>query len=279
VAATDRSSLRLSKHEGAGNDFLVLVDPEGRLTLGHELVRALCDRHRGIGADGVIGVGPGRDGADLSMELRNADGAPAEMSGNGIRCLAQAAVDAGLVAPPRFTVATAAGVKSVDYQPGERPGTGRASVDMGPVTLGEEQPQACSDRRARRVDVGNPHLVLFGPDPAGIDVGALGPRIESVHPGGINVEFVALADGADALVLRVWERGVGETLACGTGSCAAAAAAHDWGLVGRRVLVHNPGGPLEVTLGESAGDPVRLAGPVRKVADIGLEPHWFSEPA
>jgi len=279
VAATDRSPLTLAKHEGAGNDFLVFIDPDGRVPFGRELVRALCDRHRGIGADGAIRVGPGRDGADLSMELRNADGAPAEMSGNGIRCLAQAAVDAGLVAPPRFTVATAAGVRFVDYLPGERPGTARAGVDMGVVTLGEDQPQEFTDRRARRVDVGNPHLVLFGPDPVGVDVGVLGPRIESVHPGGMNVEFVALAEEADALVLRVWERGVGETLACGTGSCAAAAAAHSWGLVGRRVVVHNPGGPLEVTLGEGAGDPVRLTGPVRKVADIGLDPSWLGEPA
>jgi len=278
VGANDRSPLRLSKHEAAGNDFLVLVGPEGGLDLGHELARALCDRHRGIGADGVIAVGPGRGGADLSMELRNADGAPAEMSGNGIRCLAQAAVDAGLVSPPRFSVATAAGIRWVDYEAAGSPGAARASVDMGPVTLGQDQPQEFADRLARRVDVGNPHLVLFGPDPADVDVGVLGPSIEAVHPGGMNVEFVALAGGADALVLRVWERGVGETLACGTGSCAAAAAAHAWGLVGRRVLVHNPGGALEVTLGEGGGDPVHLAGPVRKVADVALDPAWFAGP-
>ncbi len=279
MAATDRSPLRLSKHEGAGNDFLVVVDADGAEALGPGLVRALCDRHRGLGADGVILVGPPAGGAELSMELRNADGARAEMSGNGIRCLAQAAVDAGLVAPPRFTVATAAGVRTVEYQAGDRPGRAWAGVDMGVVTLGEDQPQEFTDRRARRVDVGNPHLVLLGPDPAGIDVGVLGPRLEAVHPGGMNIEFVSLAGPADTLVLRVWERGVGETLACGTGSCAAAAAAHSWGLVGRRVTVDNPGGPLEVTLGEGPGDPVHLAGPVRKVADVVVERSWWDEPA
>jgi diaminopimelate epimerase len=270
VVQANGSRLALSKHEGAGNDFLVVVAPDGRAPLDDAQVRILCDRHRGIGADGVITVGPGSGGADLSMVLRNADGREAEMSGNGMRCLAQAAVLAGLVTPPRFTVATAAGVKTVDYELGST-GTDRASVDMGEVTLGADQPQQFGDRRARQVDVGNPHLVLFGPDPAEVDVAVIGPRLEAVHPDGINVEFIALGPEPDELVLRVWERGVGETLACGTGSCAAAAAARSWGLVGDIVRVHNPGGPLDVTLGRKDGDPVALAGPVRKVADVVVD--------
>ena len=161
------------------------------------------------------------------MELRNADGSEAEMSGNGIRCLAQAAVDAGLVVPPRFTVATAAGTRTIHFVPGEAPGWARASVDMGPVTMGPDQPQDVADRRARTVDVGNPHLVLLGPDVAGVDIASLGPQLQSAFAGGINVEWICLAHDGDGelLDLRVWERGVGETLACGTGSVAAAAAA------------------------------------------------------
>jgi len=276
VFATPAGALSLSKHEGAGNDFLVILDPTGDLRLDGADVRALCERHRGVGADGVIRVSPGRAGADLSMELRNADGGLAEMSGNGIRCLAQAAVDAGLVTPPVFSVATAAGTKTVTYLPGERPGRARASVDMGPVALGAEVPPPAGVERARLVDVGNPHLVLLVDDAAALDgsvldVAGVGARLEAGHPGGINVEWIAPGPGPDELVLRVWERGAGETLACGTGSCAAAAAARAWGLVGSRVAVHNPGGTLEVTLAADATEPVVLAGPVHKVADLTVE--------
>jgi diaminopimelate epimerase len=271
-----------TKHEGAGNDFIVVLDPEDALRLSVGQVRLLCDRRRGIGADGIIVVGPGRDGCDLSMELRNADGGAAEMSGNGIRCLAQAAVDAALVAPPRFTVATAGGARTVEFVAGEAPGWGRASVDMGPVTLGPDQPQDFEDRKARTVDVGNPHLVLCGPEVTSVDIAVLGPRLQSAFSGGINVEWISVAhdgDGdGDLLDLRVWERGAGETLACGTGSVAAAAAARAWGVVNGSgpVRVRNPGGTLEVTLGAGPGDPAFLAGPVRKIADIDVHPGMLS---
>jgi diaminopimelate epimerase len=272
--------MHASKHEGAGNDFIVVLDPDDTLRLSVGQVRLLCDRHRGIGADGIIVVGPGRGGCDLSMELRNADGGTAEMSGNGIRCLAQAAVDGGLVSPPRFTVATAAGVRTVDFVAGESPGWARASVDMGPVTLGPDQPQDFEDRKARTADVGNPHLVLLGPEVATVDVGVLGPQLQSAFEGGVNVEWICRADDADGacLDLRVWERGAGETLACGTGSVAAAAAARSWGVVGPDgpVRVRNPGGTLEVTLGARPSDPAFLAGPVRKVADIDISPGLLS---
>ena len=269
-----------TKHEGAGNDFLVILDPEAAVRLSVAQIRLLCDRRRGVGADGVIVVGPGRQGCDLSMDLHNADGGAAEMSGNGIRCLAQAAVDGGLVAPPLFTVATAGGVRTVEFIPGEQPGRARASVDMGPVTLGPDQPQDFEDRKVRTADVGNPHLVLYGPGVADVDIATLGPQLQSAFPGGINVEWIARADDeeGEALELRVWERGAGETLACGTGSVAAAAAAAAWGLVRASgpIRVRNPGGTLEVTLGASAGDPAILAGPVRKVADVDVHPGLLS---
>jgi len=268
----DGGHLTFSKHEGAGNDFLVVLDPDERILLGDDLVRALCRRHRGIGADGVIRVGPARAGAELSMELWNADGSAAEMSGNGVRCLAQAAVDAGLVCPPRFTVATAAGIRAVTYRPGDRAGEASASVEMGRVRLGPEQPQAVAGHRAREVDVGNPHLVLLSPDdPGDLTVVEVGPQIQAGHPGGVNVEFIAPGARPDELVLRVWERGVGETRACGTGSCAAAAAARSWGLVGDHVRVRNPGGTLEVWLGATEDAPVVLAGPVHRIADVVVD--------
>jgi diaminopimelate epimerase len=268
-----------TKHEGAGNVFLVVLDPDDTLRLSVAQVRLLADRRRGIGADGIIRVGPGRDGCDLSMELRNADGGEAEMSGNGIRCLAQAAVDAGLVRPPRFTVATAGGVRTVEYTPDEAPGWASASVDMGPVTLGPDQPQEFDDRRVRTADVGNPHLVLLGPDTAGVDIAVLGPKLQAGFADGINVEWITVLSDAEGELLdfRVWERGVGETLACGTGTVAAAAAARSWGVVtgDRPVRVRNPGGTLVVTLG-GEGESATLAGPVRKVADIDIHPGMLS---
>ncbi|MGH3579199.1 MAG: diaminopimelate epimerase, partial [Mycobacterium sp.] len=260
--------LSLTKHHGAGNDFLVLVDVADASCLDPVVVRALCDRRFGIGADGVIRVLDGRGEADLRMDLHNADGSAAEMSGNGIRCLAHAAVAAGLVEPPCFTVGTLSGVRMVEYRPGVAADAAEASVDLGAATLGPDQPQQFAERRARQVDMGNPHLVLLGPDPDQVDVAELGRRLQGVHPGGINVEFIAPGPGADAITLRVWERGVGETQACGTGSAAAAAAARSWGLVGETVEVHNPGGTLRVELATGG---IRLSGPVRRVAAIEVE--------
>jgi diaminopimelate epimerase len=277
--ACDNGGVHATKHEGAGNDFLVVLDPDDRLRLSVAQVRLLADRRRGIGADGIIRVGPGREGADLSMQLHNADGGEAEMSGNGIRCLAQAAVDAGLVRPPRFTVATGGGVRTIDYAVGAAPGWATARVDMGPAQLGPDQPQEFDDRRVRTVDVGNPHLVLLGPDTASVDIAELGPKLQATFNGGINVEWITLVrdDEGDLLDFRVWERGVGETLACGTGSVAAAAAARSWGTVdgATAIRVRNPGGTLEVTLG-AVGETTLLAGPVRKVADVDIHPGMLS---
>jgi len=267
--AADGTFLRFTKHHGAGNDFLVLIDPDGANPLSPDLVRALCDRHFGVGADGVIRVLAGGDQADLVMVLQNADGSEAEMSGNGMRCLAQAAVQSALVAPPTFTVATGGGVRTVAYAQGGDPDTAWATVSMGRAELGENQPQKFGDRKVRTVDMGNPHLVMFGPDLDDVDVAGIGAHLQTVYEGGVNVEFITTGDEPDHLVLRVFERGVGETQACGTGSAAAAAAAHSWGLVGRNVAVHNPGGTLEVDLDD---DEILLAGPVHRVASVVVSP-------
>lgn len=271
MSSDGSKTLRLSKHEGAGNDFLVLLDPSDQVRFSEAEVRRLCDRHRGVGADGVIRVGPGNARAELSMELHNADGGLAETSGNGLRCLAQAAVDGGLVRPPRFTVATGAGVATVDYESSDVPGSARATVDMGAVRLVGAATTDPAGRPVQRVDIGNPHLVVRCDDPAGIDLSVAGPELSADYEDGINVEFVAAGPGPDEITVRVWERGVGETWACGSGSCAAAAAARSWGLVGANVLVRNPGGTLEVALGDKDGDPVFLGGPVRRVAEVVVD--------
>jgi diaminopimelate epimerase len=264
-------TLRLSKHEGAGNDFLVLLDPSDEVHLSDAEVRNLCDRHRGVGADGVIRLGPGGGRADVSMELHNADGSLAETSGNGLRCLAQAAVDAALVRAPRFTVATGAGVASVEFEGLTIDGSARATVDMGVVCLIGTSRHDPNGRLAQQADTGNPHLVVRCEDPAAIDLAILGPELAAEYPGGINVEYIAPGPGPDEITMRVWERGVGETWACGSGSCAAAAVARSWGLVGEHVLVRNPGGTLEVSLGDKDGDPVLLGGPVRRVAEVVVD--------
>ena len=196
------------------------------------MVRALCDRRFGVGADGVIRVGPARDGADLTMDLRNADGSVAEMSGNGIRCLAQAAVGAGLVEPPTFTVATAAGARTRRLPDARGAGRGlgqrrHGRGDPGRRPAGVRRPAGADGRH------GQPPPGPARPRPDGVDVAGLGRRLRRV-PGGVNVEFISAGPGPDELTLRVWERGVGETRACGTGSVAAAAAARSWGLVGDR---------------------------------------------
>jgi diaminopimelate epimerase len=255
--------LRLAKHEAAGNDFLLVADVRDELVLDAPLARWLCDRHLGVGADGVIRVASASHGAPVSMQLRNADGSAAELSGNGLRCLAQLAVTEGLVETDEFDVWTVAGLRRVAYEHGA--GTPRATTEMGAVRLGPAVASPVGDGRARLADVGNPHLVIEVPSVEDLDLAAVGPAVEAGYPQGINVEFVVPV-GEDRLALRVWERGVGETLACGSGTCAAAAAAHAWGLVGDRVDVVNPGGVLSVELG--TGEGVLLSGPVRKVADV-----------
>lgn len=263
--------MRLTKHHAHGNDFLVLLDPGGVHPLSPDRAIALCDRHTGVGADGIMRVTAGTHGADVTMQLVNADGSAAEISGNGIRCLAQAVFRAGLAAPPVLTVATDAGVRSVTALDRVDDRTQRLSVDMGQVKVVEEVPEWVEGEvlRAVHVHAGNPHIVLHwaGPIlPVGHDLIALGSRIDQSVPGGANVEVIR-PDGAGGLEMVVYERGVGPTLACGSGACASAAAAAGWELVGDSCQVAMPGGPVEVTL----GDPVVLTGPSTFVATIELE--------
>jgi diaminopimelate epimerase len=266
-----RTTLDLVKLHGLGNDFLVaLVDQADQESFGPNLARRLCARHTGIGADGfIVATRLGEDaGAVMSFRLWNADGSEAEMSGNGMRCLAHAALDAGWVSEHHaFEVTTPAGPKGVTIRrgsAGEEPNSTWAEVDMGLIKVEGEENRCNVGHGQLLVDVGNPHLVVLGPDPAIVDVALLGPKLERTDPEGLNVEFVTLGPGSDEITMRVWERGVGETEACGTGACAAAAALHHWGRVGRAITVHQPGGSATVRLSEDGT--ATLAGPSVRVA-------------
>ncbi|HLM63017.1 MAG TPA: diaminopimelate epimerase [Acidimicrobiales bacterium] len=272
--------MRLTKHHGLGNDFLVLLDAAGDGSVTPDRVRALCERRRGVGADGFVratrprpaDVGPD-DGAVAVMELTNADGSPAEMSGNGIRCLAKALLAAGWAAGPAVPIRTAAGLRTVTAHERVDEATQVFSVDMGAVALGDEAPEWAGGplRRARLVDMGNPHLVVeLAPghtgavdrDTAEVHLVELGEAVDAKVPGGANVHLLAIE--GSGVAIRSYERGVGLTEACGTGACASAAAAHAWGLVGERVPVRMPGGTAEVALGGT----VVLRGPATTVATV-----------
>ncbi len=265
--------LQFTKMNGAGNDFILLDNRDGRLRLDRAQVARLCDRHRGIGADGLITIGGAESGdpADCTMLLQNADGGDAEMSGTGIRCLAWVAARAGLGSQGEVRVQTAAGLRTIALTRDDDGTVVAADVDMGAVTLGEEDVEVAVDGTEYWGDVanvGNPHLVCFVTDPDAVPVAIHGPRIELDPrvPHRTNVEFVRVHP-PDVIEMRVWERGVGETLSCGTGACAAAAAAHNRGIVDDRVRVRVPGGELAVTLGATA----RLGGPVVHVFDVDIE--------
>jgi diaminopimelate epimerase len=280
--------MRLSKLHATGNDFLVLHEPDAPAGTGDAAsarARAVCDRHRGIGADGLIILRPGADGADCSMELRNADGSTAEMTGNGIRCLAWVAVREGYGDGEHLVVDTVAGRRRLDLVMRRNARElDFATVDMGQITF---DPAVIPLDAASAFDlevsyhgtqyvgdaagIGNPHLVLLVDDVGAARVVQHGPHLEhdARFPNGANVEFIAAASEL-VIDMRVWERGVGETLSCGTGACAAAAVAHRRGLVGEQVLVRVPGGELRVEL----GDVVRLGGPVRHVFDVDVD--WAS---
>jgi diaminopimelate epimerase len=266
--------VRFAKYQASGNDFVLVDDREG--TIGELDVAALCDRWVGVGADGVIRVGTGAE-APFSFHLTNADGSPAEMSGNGMRCLAAYLRDRGAVDGPELDVETPAGVRHVWLT--ERgatvamgsPNFTKSAIPMRgpawetflqqPVDLGGGLVLTGS-----AVSMGNPHLVLFTDDDIErYHLEHLGPALEhhELFPERTNVEFARVS--RDGIEVRVWERGVGETLACGTGACAVAVTAHEAGLAPASVTVRFRGGALTVERREDGE--VRLGGPVAHVFD------------
>jgi diaminopimelate epimerase len=259
-----------SKMNGAGNDFVMIDDMNDELELSAEQVAWLCDRHFGIGADGVILVKPSpRPECAAYMDYYNNDGTKAQMCGNGVRCFSKFLVDRKIVDPSdgKYVADTLSGPKPISFELDDNGKLVRACVDMGEPALEKSQiPTALPDadtsfgravveRPVRAgdltldftcVSMGNPHAVTFVNDPLSCAVEKYGPIVEksSLFPEGTNVEFARVC--GDKITMRVWERGCGETLACGTGCCATAVAAHITGRAPRQVTVKVLGGEIDI---------------------------------
>jgi diaminopimelate epimerase len=263
--------VRFTKGHGTANDFVLLPDPDGSIALTDALVRAVCDRRRGIGADGVLRVvktaaveevADQAGEAEWFMDYRNADGGRVEMCGNGVRVFARYLADRGWSAAREMAIATRDGTKHVTLLD-----DGDVTVDMGAPSFDGTAPDG-----ATFVSMGNPHVVFFVPDVATAPVRTDGPRIEHLTPGGTNVEYAAVADDT-YVAMRVWERGVGETMSCGTGACAVAVASAMSGRTKTAVDVAVPGGLLRVEW--RADDRVLLTGPAVLAADGDLRDDWL----
>jgi diaminopimelate epimerase len=279
-------TIDFTKYHGIGNDF-ILIDNRGSTTprLTTEDAIKLCDRHFGVGADGVIFALPGQDGTDYTMRIFNNDGSEPEMCGNGIRCLARFIADLeGITTPRSYRIHTLGGVMVPKLE-----ANGLVTVDMGePRLLAEEIPTtlAPADQKVVNrwlevggqpwqvtcVSMGNPHCVTFVEDVATVPLETLGPQFEHhpAFPKRINTEFVQVVR-SDWLKMRVWERGAGMTLACGTGACAVVVAAvltdqQDVRSVReqRHVTVELPGGLLQIEWSE-ADNHLYMTGPAEKV--------------
>ncbi len=262
------------KWQGVGNDFILVADPDNQLTLSPGQVARMCDRRFGIGADGLIRVAPGTDGAEVFMDYVNSDGSLGEMCGNGIRCLAKFARGHGLAHADEIKVGTRSGIKVVWIE-GEM-----VRVDMGaPVFDAAAIPVETDDPLHMTLDtsagyltaaclgMGNPHTVLFVDDPTTAPVTTLGPEIErsAPFPNGTNVEWVAV-ESPDRVRMTVWERGSGATLACGTGASAVAVASRVLKGAEEAMTVVLPGGELQVEWSGSVEReaPVYMTGPAVK---------------
>ena len=278
--------MHFTKMHGIGNDF-VMVDclgPDGEALLAESQARAvfLCDRKFGVGGDGVIALLPGNN-APFAMRMFNPDGSESEMCGNGIRCFAKFLYDRGLSrGETDIPVETGAGLLHLAIQVDSDGKTGAVRVDMGepvlkpvlvPTTLGDGDAPVINvplevggqTLSVTAVSMGNPHAVTFVTDVKNYPVETIGPLVEHhpVFPRRINTEFIEVLSDHE-INFRVWERGAGITLACGTGACAAVVACVLNGKTGRRVLVHLPGGDLDIEWSE-ADKHVYMTGPATEV--------------
>ena len=265
-------AVKFVKMEGLGNDYLFLNCLEGEPPDLPRLAKRLSDRHFGVGADGLICVKPGWAG-DFAMEMYNADGSRGAMCGNGIRCLGKFVYDNGLTRKRCLTIQTDAGPRGLELsvQKGQ---AAEVTVDMGPATVeGEVYCQTPAGAFwVTPVDVGNPHGVVFCPEWAEKETARVGPMLEVCPPLGQrrNIEFLTVED-RERLTVRVWERGSGVTLACGTGACASFAAARRRDLCGRKVQVRLPGGVLQV---EEREGRLLMTGPARTVFRGEIDLPW-----
>ena len=272
---------KFTKMQGLGNDFVVFDATRDAFVLSPEQIRFLADRRFGVGCDQVLLVEPPREpGTDFYYRIFNADGGEVEQCGNGARCFARFVRDRGLTTRDVIDVGTRAGVIRLILEP-----DGQVRVNMGLPRLAPAEipfqaaPQASvyplevegTDYPIGAVSMGNPHAVLRVPDVAEAPVTTLGPLIQR-HPGfprSVNVGFMQVED-RDAIRLRVFERGTGETLACGTGACAAVVVGRIQGLLDARVKVTLPGGELMIVW-EGSGEPVWMTGPAVRVYEGEIE--------
>ena len=278
--------VRFTKMEGAGNDYIYVSNlvervPEERLPA---LAVAISDRHFGVGADGLIVILPPTEpGHDFRFRMFNADGSEGEMCGNGMRCFARYCYERGLTRASIMRVQTLSGTVVAEVQQDAAGRVAGVRVDMGAPRLsraeipvaGPPDRQAVDEElvvggrafRVTCVNTGVPHAVVFVDDVDAVDLAAVGPQIEThpAFPRRTNVNFVQVLGEAE-LKMRTWERGSGITLACGTGASAALVAGHLADLAGRRALVHQPGGDLQVEWDAATGH-VFMSGPATFVCD------------
>ncbi len=261
--------MRFTKMQGLGNDYLyVYGEPENAAAWSVKL----SERHFGAGADGMIYIAPSA-AADFQMRIFNTDGSEAKMCGNGIRCVGKYVHDKGYTDKTELRIETLSGIKTLQLHL-TKGKVSSVTVDMGAVTVAPEK-TICADGESVTcipVDVGNPHAVIFVDDAEAAPLTTLGPIIErhAAFPGGVNVEFVQVLR-RNELRMRVWERGSGVTLACGTGACASAAAAAARGACDyhKEIQVHLDGGTLRVIVGTDGK--VQMEGPCEFVYEGDTE--------
>ncbi|MBW3585323.1 MAG: diaminopimelate epimerase [Cyanobacteria bacterium 0813] len=271
--------IEFAKYHGLGNDFILIDNRHSsEPVITPEQAVDLCDRHFGIGADGVIFALPGQNDTDYTMRIFNSDGSEPEMCGNGIRCLAKFIADLeGSEAKTQYRIHTLAGVISPELR-----SDGQVKVDMGvPRLLAAEIPTTLAAPDAKVIDVpievadkswsvtcvsmGNPHCITFVEDVAAVTLETVGPQFEHnpAFPQRTNTEFIQVVR-SDYVKMRVWERGAGVTLACGTGACAAVVAGVLVGKCDRATAVELPGGVLEIEWAEVSGR-IYMTGPAQRV--------------
>ncbi len=254
------AKLKFTKMHGAGNDYIYVNGFTQTIENPSELALAISDRHFGIGSDGLVLILPS-DNADIRMQMFNSDGSEAEMCGNASRCVGKYAFDNGLTDKTKISLETKAGIKYISLLEGDAKAR-KVTVDMGEPILDAETIPVVADKspvlnlpltidgkvwEMTCVSMGNPHAVTFTEGIKDLDLPVIGPKFEKnpVFPRKTNTEFIEVVD-RNTLNMRVWERGAGETLACGTGACASAVAAVLNGFTDRKVTIHLLGGDLEV---------------------------------
>lgn len=271
--------MKFTKMEGAGNDYVYINLFDERVPDAPDLARRMSNRNFGVGSDGLILIAPSNV-ADVQMIMYNADGSRSEMCGNGVRCVAKYAYDSGICRKKTIRVETGAGVLPIDVHVDKNDLVVKATVNMGkPILNGPDipttwtlnpvvaQPLQVLDREfsVTCVSMGNPHCVTFVEDALNFDLHRYGPVAEHHErfPNRVNFEIVQIVSPTE-VIQRTWERGTGETLACGTGASAVCAAAVLNELTERKILIHLPGGDLELFWNDEDGC-IYKTGPAREV--------------